>query len=184
MLGWICACASNSWEAFFNLLILFLLCRKSHLFTVIKWWANLDWHSRTTQQWKKKFSLQVNKPQGLIRFGRWVFLSLFKNIGSFTMLGRRDCILSPRQANDMPRHLRSQIKTLKPCSVHCKKSPKRPLSRQIFWLENGMVDFGWFRFGKGCVGCVTDPGGSKVLSIFKEDANHLGVKFGERPMDF
>ena len=31
------------------------------------------------------------------------FLVLFQNIGWFTMLGRRDCIVSsPRQANDMP----------------------------------------------------------------------------------
>ena len=43
MLGWICACASNSWEDYFNQLILF--CRKSQLFSE----NSRDQHENHTQ---------------------------------------------------------------------------------------------------------------------------------------
>ena len=43
MLGWICACASNSWEDYFNQLILF--CRKSQLFSE----NSRDHHENHTQ---------------------------------------------------------------------------------------------------------------------------------------
>lgn len=156
MLGWICACAFNSWKDYSNQLI--LLCRKSHLFCIIKRSAWIDtqgplkcqrlaWRVSTVvvilfETAMKEWNLPENSRE-TSRFDKvWkmrTILSFKKIIGEFTMLGMAQSRVSPNFSRPVVKlqksatcH-RSQIKTLKPCSVLYKKSPRRPLEKWGFF---------------------------------------------------